>query len=67
MEEATIEQIEHVRRILRKRNLGLIMMFLYVPSIYIIYKLTNSDFIGQTSAIIYLISLSIYLIHISLF
>lgn len=63
--EATPEQIEGVRKILKRRNTGLLLMLLYVPSVASIHKITGSDPLSITVAILFMITIAGFLLSVA--
>ena len=52
MTESTAVQIEGAKSIVRRRNYGLFLMLLYVPTVVVIHKVTGSDSLAKTAAIL---------------
>jgi hypothetical protein len=50
--EPTPMQLKNARKIVMRRNFGLLLGLLYVPSIAIVHELFGSDRLSQTVAII---------------
>ena len=63
--KATPEQIEGAKRILRRRNIGLFLMLLYVPSVGALYEFTGSDQISVGTAIIFMIAIAALLFSVA--
>ena len=63
--EATPGQIEGAKRILRRRNIGLLLMLLYVPSVGAVHIITGSDRISMTVAILFMITVALLLISVA--
>lgn len=53
--KATPEQPDSAKYILRRRNIGLILMFLFVPTVAVIHKATASNRLALAAAIIFII------------
>lgn len=54
--KATPEDIEKVRKILKRRNAGLILMLLYVPIVSFIHQLTESEILFFVTALLIMFS-----------
>ena len=63
--EATPDQIEGARKILKRRNTGLLLMLLYVPSVASIHKITDSDPLSITVAILFLVTIAGFLLSVA--
>jgi len=63
--EATPEQIEGASRILKRRNIGLLLMLLFVPSVAMLHKVTGSDQISMIAAILLVITIAGFLLSVA--
>ena len=64
--EATPEQVKVARKILRRRNIGLLLMILYLPLFLILPKITGSDIISGIVAFIFLLTVAGFLFSVAL-
>jgi hypothetical protein len=54
--EATPEQVAKARSILRRRNIGLLFMLLYVPAVFLAHKISGSDNFTLATAILFFVA-----------
>jgi hypothetical protein len=55
-------EVEAARKILKKRNLGLLFMFLVVPSVGVIHTLTGSNLLSISIGISFIIAIIVLMI-----
>ena len=65
LSEATPEEIEGARKILRKRSIGLLLMLLFVPFVGALHKITGSDQISAATAILFMIAIAALLLSVA--
>jgi len=63
--KATLEQSAKTRSILKRRNLGLLMMLLSVPTVAVVDKLTGSDNLALATAILFMVAIFSLLLSVA--
>ena len=63
--DPTSIEIEGAKRILRRRNIGLLLMLLYVPSVGAIHKITGSDQLFGLTAVLFMIAIFASLLSVA--
>lgn len=67
MGNATLQQIESVKKIFKLRKLWLLLVIFWVPADEIVARLSDSDSIARIFAFSYMVSMMIFFIYISSF
>jgi hypothetical protein len=63
--ESTKEQIAGARKILRRRNIGLLLMLLYVPAVAAIHNMTGSNDLAVATAILFMVAVGALMLSVA--
>ena len=62
--EATKEHIADARKILRRRNIGLLLMLLFVPAVVAIHNMTGSNDLAVATAILFMVTVGALMLSV---